>query len=105
MQTLKERQLFFIDSLTHNQSVALVEARKLALASAKRDVFLDNVQEEMAIKKALFQAVALARKQGWAIAIGHPYEQTMNVLELELPLLAQQDVEFVHVSKVLSNNQ
>ncbi len=52
-----------------------------------RDVFLDDVRTTEAITGQLQQGIALARKQGSAVLIGHPYPQTLEVLERELPRL------------------
>lgn len=103
MQELQAQELFFVDSLTHNRSVALKLAYQQGLATAKRDVFLDNVQNEKAIEKALLQAIALAKKQGYAIAIGHPYAETLSVLEKILPTLVHSDVQLVHASEITAS--
>jgi polysaccharide deacetylase 2 family uncharacterized protein YibQ len=63
------------------------EAQKIGLASVSRDVFLDDERTEAAIFTQLQTAISLARKQGSAVMIGHPYPQTLAVLERELPKL------------------
>lgn len=100
MQELKSQDLFFVDSLTHSRSVALKLAYQYGLATAKRDIFLDNVQDENYIETALRQAIALAKHQGYAIAIGHPYAETLAVLEKVLPSLARSEVKIVHASEI-----
>lgn len=81
MQELNQHKLFFVDSLTSADSVAYSTAKQHGIISAKRDIFLDNIQEEKVIEKQLLKAIELAKKQGYAIAIGHPYPSTLNVLE------------------------
>lgn len=81
MQELSQHKFFFIDSLTSAQSLAYPTAKQHGIIAAKRDIFLDNIQEEKAIEEQLLKAIALAKKQGYAIAIGHPYPSTLNVLE------------------------
>lgn len=81
MQEIAKQHLFFIDSLTSADSIAFSSALKHGIATAKRDVFLDNTREEKAIEKQLLKAIALAKRQGYAIAIGHPYPSTIKVLE------------------------
>ncbi len=103
MQELKNQDLFFVDSLTHSRSVALKLAYQYGLSTAKRDIFLDNEQDTVAIEKALLQAIALARHQGYAIAIGHPYAETLTVLEKILPQLAHSDIQIVHASTITSS--
>lgn len=80
MQEIAKQHLFFIDSLTSADSVAFASASKCGIVTAQRDVFLDNTREEEAIERQLLKAIALAKKQGYAIAIGHPYPSTLKVL-------------------------
>ncbi|OSO72317.1 hypothetical protein B6N17_015700, partial [Stutzerimonas stutzeri] len=39
-------------------------------------------------------AIALARKQGSVVIIGHPHESTLALLERELPRLPAQGIEW-----------
>ncbi|CAA0082108.1 putative protein [BD1-7 clade bacterium] len=101
MEDLKRRNLYFIDSLTSNQSVALSTARRYGVISQQRDIFLDNIQEEAKIEAQFNKLIRVAKKNGYAIGIGHPYPSTLNVLEKVLPELEQQHVELVFVSQLL----
>ena len=47
---------------------------------ASRDVFLDTHRQTPAILEALDQAANRARSRGYAIAIGHPYAETLSAL-------------------------
>lgn len=71
---------FVLDSLTTPDSQLGVQARSLGMASAVRDVFLDTRRQTPAILSALDQAAAKARARGYAVAIGHPYEETLRAL-------------------------
>lgn len=77
---LKKRELFFIDSITSNRSSCESSARLLNLKFAKRDVFLDNVQQQDYIAGQLEELVKKAESRGSAIGIGHPYEATVETL-------------------------
>ena len=101
METVRSHNLYFIDSLTNGKSVALKTAQKNGISSQKRDVFLDNVQDEKAIEAAFHLLLETAQINGFAIGIGHPYPETLNVLERLLPLIKQKNIELVHVSKLL----
>lgn len=103
MTFLKHRQLYFIDSRTHADSVAQTTAEKIGVANAKRDIFLDNERSSAAIRKQLYKAVATAQKQGQAIAIGHPYSATLAVIKEELPRLTEQ-VRLVHSYRLSSHH-
>jgi polysaccharide deacetylase 2 family uncharacterized protein YibQ len=78
---LKERHLFFLDSRTSAQSVGLKVAREKGLPSIARDVFLDDDPSPDAIRKQLDATERVARHKGFAVAIGHPHETTISVLE------------------------
>lgn len=71
---------FLLDSLTTPGSLLAQQARALGLVSASRDVFLDTYRQTPAILKALDQAAVRARIRGYAIAIGHPYAETLSAL-------------------------
>lgn len=79
---LKERHLFFLDSLTNGKSKAGEVAGRLGVTCFRRDVFLDNEQDQGAIILQLQKAEHLAKKRGQAIAIGHPYKETLDALKI-----------------------
>jgi len=84
---LKQRDLFFIDSMTSKRSLCRPSARLLQISFAQRDVFLDNLQEGDYIKKQLEELVDVAKRHGTAIAIGHPYKVTYSTLKSEMKRL------------------
>ncbi|MDD2271680.1 MAG: divergent polysaccharide deacetylase family protein [Desulfuromonadaceae bacterium] len=101
LQALKKNNLFFVDSVTSPESVGLKVAQRLGIRSARRNVFLDNEQEQGYILGQLNQAVRLARKNGSAIAICHPHPVTIATLAAALPALAGQGVTLVPVSQLV----
>ncbi len=103
MHDLRDRRLFFIDSVTTEQSVALAMAREQGVAATRRDVFLDYEQAtEAQVTARLEQLLAVAEQQGQAVGIGHPYPATMAVLERELPRLERRGVRLVPVSEIIA---
>src|SRR5690606_38705840 len=100
---LARRHLYFVDSRTTAKTLALQTAQQYRIPSAKRDVFLDNRRDKELIHAQLRKALTLAHTQGQAIAIGHPYPETLSVLEQIQPLLAEYQVELVKVSVLLAN--
>jgi polysaccharide deacetylase 2 family uncharacterized protein YibQ len=102
MAHLQYRHKFFLDSRTSAQTVAAAEAQKIGLASVSRDVFLDDDRTEAAIFAQLQTAISLARKQGSAVMIGHPYPQTLAVLERELPKLKTLGIEWIDLKQMIS---
>ena len=79
-QAISARHLFFFDSRTIAGSQIVRVAHMYGVASAGRDVFLDNVLTDSAIQAQLDELAAKARKTGVAIAIGHPHEITLRLL-------------------------
>ena len=97
--------LYFIDSRTDTQTQAEIVARESGVASARRDIFLDNERDPALIREQLAKAIQLARQRGSAIAIGHPYPETLAVLLKELPEWQKQGVVLLPVSKVIEHQR
>lgn len=102
MAELSKQQLFFVDSRTSADSLAFDIAQDYSLPSLKRDVFLDNQRDNAFIESQFEQLLRIAKKRGWAVGIGHPYPETLAVLEEHLPQLKQQGVEVVTISALLT---
>lgn len=101
METARNEGLFFIDSLTSPQSVALKTAGKAGIPALERDVFLDNSTGEEALRGQYDQALKLARSHGHAVLIGHPYPETLAFLSRELPLLEAQGIRLTRIDDYL----
>ncbi|WP_305046713.1 divergent polysaccharide deacetylase family protein [Geoalkalibacter sp.] len=101
MEELAERGLFFVDSLTSGSSVAAATAEQFGVPRAVRDLFLDNEQDVGKIRHELQRLIRLAQKNGSAVAICHPYPQTLEALRLEKASFARAGVEVVRVSRLL----
>lgn len=78
---LKGQGKFFLDSLTTPKSVVSEVSRQLGTRYYRRHIFLDNTAKEHAIILQLKKAETLAKRNGLAIAIGHPYPETLSALE------------------------
>jgi len=98
---LKKRNLFFVDSLVTPASVCAEEARRLGVAFAQRDVFIDNENDDAAIRRGLEELAQKARAHGVAVGIGHDRPLTIQVLEQEIPRLEREGLRFVTVSEAL----
>ena len=77
---VRERKMFVLDSLTHPRSRIPHEAGKLGVPYLRRDIFLDVVRGENAIVRQLRKAEQVALVQGYAVAIGHPFPETLAAL-------------------------
>ena len=101
MRELKKRNLFFLDSRTSKETKAYVVAQQLEVPAAKRDVFLDNIQNPKAIRSQMARLIQSARLKGRAIGIAHPHEVTLEVLKKMIPTLVGKGVELVPVSQIV----
>ncbi|MFK8032086.1 MAG: divergent polysaccharide deacetylase family protein [Gammaproteobacteria bacterium] len=93
--------LFFVDSVTSGQSVAHRVAKEHGLPSLKRDVFLDSVQTREAVAKQFDRLKQHARRHGFAVGIGHPFAETLDVLEQELPRLSGLGYRLVSIRSMI----
>ena len=97
-RALKKYNFIFVDSKTTPNSVAKELSIKYQMPYIVRDTFLDNDRSFTAIQNQLKDAIRVAKKQGFAIAIGHPYEVTFQVLKESKHLL--NDVEPIFLNKL-----
>ena len=98
-------KLFFVDSRTTKETVALRMANEAGVPGVKRDVFLDHDPSPKAIEYQFDRLLRLARKNGYAVAIGHPYPATLAMLERRLPLLRRQGIRLVSIRTILEINR
>jgi hypothetical protein len=80
MAMLRARRLFFFDSRTSAESAAVEAARGAGVMTAARDVFLDDDPQPQAVRAQLDRLEGEARRNGVAIAIGHPHDVTLQLL-------------------------
>ena len=104
MQALSRYNLYFLDSMTIGNSQAMRAAQGTGVKVIKRKVFLDDTQNEADIRVQFNRAVQLARRNGSAIAIGHPHPSTVRVLQQMLPTLPS-DITLVRPSDLLNEPQ
>jgi polysaccharide deacetylase 2 family uncharacterized protein YibQ len=98
MPALREKNLFFIDSRTSAQTVAYQVAQQDGVRSAYRKVFLDDTPTREAVLAQIQLAERDARRDGWAIAIGHPHPATIATLREEMPRIQSQGIRLVFAS-------
>ncbi|MBS4274790.1 divergent polysaccharide deacetylase family protein [Campylobacter vulpis] len=97
-KVLDKYHLSFVDSKTIHNSQAPKIAKEMGKIYIQRDVFLDNEDNVIYIKNQLLSAVNLAKKRGYAIAIGHPKKNTFKALKESKELL--KSVELVYLSEL-----
>ncbi len=102
MEELAARDdLYFIDSRTSARSVAQQMAEEQGVDNAVRHVFLDPRRDAEVIAEQFERFVALAQQGAGVIAIGHPYPETLDLLEEELPGLRERGVALVPASELV----
>ena len=95
MRAVRDENLIFVDSKTTSPTKVYGAAKKCSMPYIARDVFLDHDGSKAAVRKQLKYAVELAKKRSYAIAIGHPHKNTLEVLQESAKLL--QEVEVVYL--------
>lgn len=105
MMHLKQDGFLFLDSLTSPNSVGMRAARATGVPTIARDIFLDNVQRQDAIEEQLAKAERIARKRGYAIAIGHPYDVTLETLAHWKKTLRTKKLQLVPISQLVAEQE
>ncbi|WP_297920944.1 divergent polysaccharide deacetylase family protein [uncultured Campylobacter sp.] len=95
LRAMNEHGFLFIDSRTSPATKAKAAMNGLGMRYVHRDVFLDNQNSVAAVRKKLREAVMLAKKQGYAIAIGHPKSSTLRALANSADILGEVDLVYL----------
>ena len=103
LRDLKKRGLWFLDSRTIGSSVGAKIAAEEGVPYVTRDVFLDNVETVPAVLQQLQQVEAVAKKRGYAVAIGHPHDATIAALKQWLPQVQAKGYELVSLSTIIAD--
>lgn len=91
----KERGLIFLDSMTTSRSVGMRVATVMRVPTAARDIFIDNENDAEAIRAQFRRLIALAKRKGVAVGIGHAQRITARVLEEMLPEFDREGIELI----------
>lgn len=102
LQTLQDNGMLFLDSVTTAHTATRAAAEGLGLPLLRRNVFLDDQPDPAVVQAQLERAIAMARRNGSAIAIGHPHPSTLTVLAERLPQLAAEHVVLVPLTALIS---
>jgi len=101
MGEFKSRGLFFLDSKTSPRSLAFDTASRFGIPATQRDIFLDAYDEREFVRGQIIRLIELAKKHGRAIGIGHPYANTLAVLEEMKAEILESGVEWVPLSRMV----
>lgn len=101
VSALKARGLLYLDSLTNQRSVGPALARAHKVPYATRDVFLDHDQSDAFLIKQLALTERIARRNGHAVVIGHPYDVTIKHLKVWLASVESRGFQLVPLSAII----
>ena len=101
MEVLHRRGLFFLDSKTSPKPAGRKVAAEYAVPYAHRHVFLDNVNQVEYVNRQLALTEKIARRNGYAIAIGHPKSATYQALKQWLPSLPEKHIKILPLSEIV----
>ncbi|MEH6589242.1 MAG: divergent polysaccharide deacetylase family protein [Halioglobus sp.] len=101
MEELLARELYFVDSRTSNKTIAAATAGEYGVPHLSRHVFLDHDPDTASIDLRFKEALALVRRFGQAVVIGHPHPETIAYLRETLPQLEAMGIRLAHVSEML----
>ena len=101
MEEIMHRGMYFVDSRTTPSSVAANTAEEFNIPYLIRDIFLDNEPTLWGVHKSFLKLIEVARREGSAIAIGHPYPSTLAYLAEVIPTLKKRGITLIPVSEML----
>jgi len=105
MRELKRRGLLFVDSRTSGQTVGVSVALANDVPFTQRNIFLDNVPTVEAVNKQLRRMEIFARRNGTAVAIGHPRDATIMALSQWLAVMAEKGFVLVPISTIVAKER
>lgn len=101
MAGIARHGLYFLDSRTTPHTVAESTAKANHVPTLRRDVFLDHFRTDAHLEAAFQRSLAIARRQGQAVVIAHPYPITVAFLEEKLEALPE-DVVLTTLSELVA---
>ncbi len=104
MREARARGLLFLDSRTTANTLAAKIGEAAGATTVSRDVFLDHASGADGLLAQLAELEKTARATGQAIAIGHPHEMTLEVLEVWARGLGSKGLELAPISAMAKPN-
>lgn len=99
IEILQSYDIEFIDSRTTKETKAPKIYAQINKPLLSRQIFLDNTESVFDILKQIEKAIAIAKKNGFAIAIAHPRANTFKALKSAKKNLFN-DVELVFIKDI-----
>ena len=102
---LRERGLYFVDSLTTEASVARELASEASLRFAQRDRFIDDAEDRSRAAVYLAELLHARDTRGELLLIAHPYPETISALEDAIPRFPAAGIRLVRLSDLVAARQ
>ena len=104
-RVLREKGLYFVDSVTTDVSVAPELAEETSVPFARRDLFIDDAEDRS--RAALHLKKLLDTRDSWneLLLIGHPYPETVSALEEMIPRFTAAGIRVVRLSEQVGGRQ
>jgi len=97
----QRRDLYFVDSKTTKKSIAEQIAGEYKIPNLSRDFFLDPDNNKNTLRTQFDRFIQRVKQRGYALAIAHPYPETIKFLKAHLGELQQHGIKLIPVSKLI----
>ena len=101
LNVLKQQNLFFMDSRTNSDTIARDVAREMGVKTCMNDKFLDNSTEMEKIREEVYKVMAMAERNGTAIAICHARPNTVAMWQKYAEEFKATGITFVPITELL----
>ena len=98
---LKDRGKYFIDSRTSSLTIGEKTMISFGVPTARRNIFLDNNNDLDKIEEQMNKLANSAKKNGFAVGLGHARKNTLAVIEKVVPGLLDKGFVFQFASQVV----
>jgi len=98
---LKDRGKYFIDSRTSSLTIGEKTMISFGVPTARRNIFLDNNNDLDKIEEQMNKLANSAKKNGFAVGLGHARKNTLAVIEKVVPDLLDKGFVFQFASQVV----
>jgi polysaccharide deacetylase 2 family uncharacterized protein YibQ len=102
LRAVKARGGFFLDSRTTTGTVVEEVAAEIGVKTARRAIFIDNDENEEAIRQQVRRMIQMAKARGAIVAIGHAQRITPRVIAQMLPEIDRHGVALVPLSTLVA---
>jgi len=99
----KRGNLYFVDSKTSKKSIAEKIAVEYKIPNLSRDFFLDPDSNKGTLRTQFDRFIKKAGQQGYALAIAHPYPETIKFLKAHLKELEEHGIKLLPVSQLIQS--